>query len=176
MRTPALLLSALLCSSLVACDSGESKPKADPAAEAKAKEEADKKARIEERRKKREADAKAKEEEEAKRKAAIDAVLVLPEKMPKKLDKACKAVAEAQDGFMNRLYEGETVEKWNNAKGTQLPMTIAQCTKQASLEVAACQQNALTIAPPELKKELPELLRGCIDKFGKKAEGDTPPA
>jgi hypothetical protein len=176
MRISAVLLTAILCSSLAACDGGDAKPKADPAAEAKAKEEADKKARIEERRKKREAEAKAKEEEAKKHQEAIDAVLLLPEKMPKKLDKACKAVGDAQDAFMNRLYEGETVTKWNNAKGTQLPMTIAQCTKHASLEVAACQANALTIAPPELKKALPDLLRGCIEKFGKKPEGDTPPA
>ncbi len=176
MRTPALLIAATLCWSLTACDGGSAEKKADPAADAKAKEEEEKKARIEERRKKREAEAKAKEEEEKKKQAAIDAVLVLPEKMPKKLDAACKAVGEAQDGFMNRNYEGETVEKWNNAKATQLPMTVAQCTKQGSLEVAACQQNALATSGPELKKELPALLRGCIDKFGKAPEGVTPPA
>lgn len=176
MRTSVLVLAVTLCSSSLACDSGESKPKANAAADAKASEDDERKKAVEALRKKREAEAKAKEEEEAKKKAAIDAALTLPEKLPKKLDKACKAVGEAHDGFMNRMFEGDTVEKWNQAKGTQIPMTVAQCTKQGSIEVAACQANALNNAPENLKKELPELLRGCIDKFGTKDEGTTPPA
>lgn len=174
--TTALLITATLCTPAIACDGGGGEKKPDPAADARAKEEAEKEARIEERKKKREADAKAKEDEAAKKQAAIDALLVLPEKMPKKLDKACKAVGEAQDAFMNRLFEGEAVEKWNTRKAKMLQTTVSMCNSQASLEVAACQQNALTNAPPELKKSLPDFLRGCIDKFGKPPEGVTPPA
>jgi len=176
MRISALVLSVTLCTSAFACDGGDSKPRADPAAAARAKEKAERDEVRDELRKKREAEQKAKEEAEAAKKAAIAKVLVLPEEMPKKLDKACAAVAEAHDGFMNRMFEDETTEKWNQAKGTQLPMTVSQCTKEGSLEVAACQANALNTAPQELAKELPELLRGCIDEFGEKDEGATPPA
>jgi hypothetical protein len=115
---------------------------------------------------KREADEKAKQEAEAKKTAAIDAVCVLPAKLPKKLDKGCAEVASAYDRFMNRLYEGEIKDKWNSAKGTQLPMTIMQCSKTGSLEVAGCQAAALDKAGPELKEEMSLILKSCIDKFG----------
>lgn len=175
MRTSVLVLAVTLCSSVAACDGGDSKPKA-KAADAQASEADERKKAVEAARKKREAKTKAKEEEEAKKKAAVEAVLVLPEKLPKKLDKACKAAGDAQDAFMNRMFEGEAVEKWNAAKSTQMQKTVADCIKQGSIEVAACQTNALTTAPKDLAKQLPELLRGCIDKFGTKKDGATPPA
>ena len=174
MRTSALALAVTLCS-LSACDSGETQPKADAAADAKASEADDRQKAVEALRQKREAEAKAKEEEEAKRQAAIDALLVLPAEMPKKLDAACKAAGESQDAFMNRMFEGEAVEKWNAAKSTQIQMTVTNCIKQGSIEVAACQSNAMDTAPKELAKQLPDLLRGCIEKFGTKDEGTAPP-
>ena len=174
MRTSALALAVTMCS-LSGCDSGGAKPKADPAADARASEAAEREKAVEARRLKREADAKAKEEEDAKRQAAIDALLVLPSTMPKKLDAACKAAGDAQDAFMNRMFEGEAVEKWNAAKSTQIQMTVTNCVKQGSIEVAACQSNAMDTAPKELAKQLPELLRGCIEKFGTKDEGTAPP-
>lgn len=175
MRNSALVFSVTLCFTLVACDSGNTAPKADPAAEARAKEAEDKKKRVEAKRLEREAGVKEKADAEAKHKEAIAAMLVLPEKMPKKLGKACKAASDAQDAFMLRHYEGEAVEKWNAAKSTQLQKAVAECTKVGNIEVAACQANALTIAPTELKKALPDLLRGCIEKFGKAPEGGAPP-
>ncbi len=177
MRTSAFVLAVTLCSTLSACDSGDTKPKANAnaGAGAQASEAEERKKAVEAARKKREAAAKAKEDEAAKKQAAVDAVLVLPEKMPKKLDKACKAAGDAQDAFMNRMFEGEAVEKWNAAKSTQMQKTVADCIKQANIEVAACQTNALNTAPKDLAKQLPDLLRGCIDKFGKKPEGTAPP-
>lgn len=175
MRTSVLALAVTLCALSSACDSGGSKPKADAAADAKASGDDEREKAVEAARKKREAAAKAKEEEEAKQKAAIDAVLVLPAEMPKKLDAACKAAGEAQDAFMNRMFEGEAVEKWNAAKSTQIQMTVTNCIKQGSIEVAACQSNALNTAPEVLAKQLPDLLRGCIEKFGTKDEGTAPP-
>ncbi len=175
MRTSALIFSVTLCFSLGACDSGNSAPKPNPAADAKAKEADEKKKRVEAKRLEREAKAKAEKEEAAKHQAAIDALLVLPEKMPKKLDKACKAASEAQDAFMLRHYDGDAVEKWNAAKSSQLQMAVATCTKLGSIESAACQANALATAPTELKKALPDILRGCMEKFGKPAAGGPPP-
>lgn len=175
MRTSALVFSVTLCFTLGACDSGDKAPKADAAADAKAKEAEEKKKRVEAKRLEREAAEKAKVEEAAKRQAAIDALLVLPEKMPKKLDKACKAASEAEDAFMLRHFDGEAVEKWNGAKSSQLQMAVATCKKLGSIEAAACQVNALETAPPEMKKALPDLKRGCMEKFGKPAEAAAPP-
>ncbi len=175
MRTSVLVFSVTLCFSLGACDSGNSAPKADPAAEAKAKEMEEKAQRVEAKRLEREAAVKAKEDDEAKHKEAVAAMLVLPETMPKKLDAACKEASDAQDAFMLRHYDGEAVEKWNAAKSSQLQMAVTQCIKVASLKVAACQANALNLAPPELKKALPDLLRGCIEKFGTAPEGAAAP-
>ncbi len=167
MRTSALLLAVTLCSCLVACDSGGSEKKADPAAEAKAKEEEDKQKRIEERRKKREAEQKAEEDAAAAKKAKIDALLVLPETMPKKLDKACDAVGEAQTAFIERSFDAAAAAK---AK-TGSTMTVKTCKENSNIEVAACQKNALDNADKELGKDLPALLAGCIEKFGTKPEG-----
>lgn len=176
MRTSALVFSVILCFTVGACDSGNSAPKADPAADAKAKEIEDKKKRVEAKRLEREAKAKALVDGEAKHKEAVAAMLVLPEKMPKNLDKGCKAASDAQDAFMLRHYDGEAIEKWNAAKATQLQMAVTQCTTVGSIEVAACQANALNTAPTELKKALPDLLRGCIEKFAPKGAAPPPPA
>ncbi|MBL4688491.1 MAG: hypothetical protein JKY37_28135 [Nannocystaceae bacterium] len=114
---------------------------------------------------------KAKEDAIVAKQAAVDAICVLPEKLPKKLDKACDEVSTAHDAFMVRLYseKPETIEKWTAGKTMQLSMTVAQCKKAGSLEVAACQAHALTQAGAEIKKELPAIFRTCIEKFG------TPP-
>lgn len=157
-----------------ACDSGPSEEEKKAAEEAAAKKAAEEKALeegIAKRKAEREAKEKEKEEAEKKRLAEIDALCVLPDKMPKNLDKACAGVAEANDGFMLRLYEGEAITKWNAAKGTQLQMTKATCMKTGSLEAAACQINAMNNAPPEHKKALPEILKTCIEKFRKTEEG-----
>ena len=166
---PTLLASALLLPAL-ACDKAEEK-KEDKAPE-KTDEEKLAEERVAKKRAEREAKEKAdKEAAEAKAKT-LDEICVLPDpkEMPKNLEKACKAVAQANDDFMNRLYEGDAVTRWNEAKGTQLPMTEGQCTTTGSIEVAACQVNALNQAPSELRKKLPDLLKACMEKFG----GDAP--
>ncbi|HFE46559.1 MAG TPA: hypothetical protein ENJ18_13875 [Nannocystis exedens] len=140
---------------------------------AEAKKKADEKS-LADRKAKREAEQKAKEDAEKAEKAAIDALAVLPETMPKKLDKACAARAQAEDDFMNKHYEGEAVEKWNKAKGTQLGFAKQSCLKAGSLEVPACQIEALNNAPTELRKKLPDLLRACMDKFGKEGSAAPP--
>lgn len=179
LRLTALPVLASLLFIPVACDSGGDAPSAEAkAAEAKAQEEAELQKRLEERRKKREAEQKAKEEEEAKKEAALDALAVLPEgvKMPKKLDKACAAVGEAQMAFFERMYEGETLEKLKSSAGTAIPMTVGTCKKSGAIEVAVCQKHALETAPPDMKQALSLILRKCIDKFGKNpGSGAVPP-
>jgi hypothetical protein len=121
-----------------------------------------------ERKAKREADDKAKGEAVEAKRAAIDKITVLPEKLPKKLEDACNAVGEAQDRFMQRLHTGDVLTKWTEAKENQIPMTIVQCASASSLQVAGCQTSALDNAGPELKEDLPEILKVCIDKYGPK--------
>jgi hypothetical protein len=169
---------ALLISASAACDSGgEDKSAANAAAEAKAKEDAELEKRLAERKKKREAEQKAKEEEAAKKEAALDALAIVPEgaDMPKKLDKACAAVGEAQMAFFERHYEGESLEKLKSSAGTAIPMTVTTCKKSGSIEAAVCQKHALDTAPTEMKQELSMLLRKCIDKFGKQPAGGVAP-
>lgn len=171
MRTT---FSLVLVSMLLACG-GNAEAEAKKAAEAKAAAEEKKKMDEALAKRKAEREAKAQAEEDAKKKVeeAIAKVAVLPEKMPKDLVKACDAVAEAQDEFMKRHYKDEALKKWEAGKGTQLPMTKVQCTQSDSIEVAACQKNALDTAPTELRKKLPDLLRVCIEKFGKKGAPPT---
>jgi hypothetical protein len=168
--------SLTLCLVLLACDSA---PQAAPTAEAddKAAEDAELEKRLEERKQQRLAEQKAAEEAEAKKQAAMEAVAIVPDTLPKGLGKACDAVGESYDAFMNRMYadDPETLQKWNDAKGTQLPMTVATCVKGASIEAAACQKHALDNAPEELAGEQTELLRFCIDKYGKASKGGAVP-
>lgn len=161
-----VLGSPLLCMA-VACGGGT------PPAEAKKTEEVkvepkktdDEDAGVAKRRLDREAKAAAakKAEEDAAKK--IDEITVLPAKLPKKLDKACDEVNTAFDGFMKRASSDTT--SWDSKKGTQLGMMKKTCM-EATVEVAACQANALTNATPELLKEIPTILGKCIEKFSKK--------
>jgi hypothetical protein len=177
--TPRRILSPILALPFLAapmgCDSGNEEKPAAAAADAEPEmSEQDKRiqARIQKRKDEEAAAQKAIDDAEAAKQEALDKITVLPEKLPKKLDKACAEVAEANDRFMLRLYEGPTVEKWNQAKGTQLGMTKANCQKSGSLEVAACQIAAMDAAGPELKKALPDIFKVCIEKFGNKEGGE----
>lgn len=175
-RTPALLVALALGVSLGACDDSAKKEAA--AREAAAKAEAEEQARaLEERRKKREAEEKAAAEAEKKHQEQIAALAVLPEKFPKKLDKACDMMVEAQNEFMNRAYadEPEKLEKWKANPAAQ-QMIAATCKKGGSVEAAACQAHALEKAPVDFAKSFPELLAACNEKFGAAKGGGVPPA
>ncbi|MEM6997120.1 MAG: hypothetical protein AAF721_41835 [Myxococcota bacterium] len=168
-----LVALPLLLSFSVACDSSaKSESAADKKAAAAKAEEEETAKRIAARKEKRLAEEKAKQDAIDAKQAKVDAVCVLPEQVPKKLDKACAAVSDAHDAFMLRLYadKPEVIEKWNGGKKMQLDLTVGQCKKTGSLEVAACQANALTNATAEIKKEIPAIFKTCIDKFG------SPPA
>jgi hypothetical protein len=143
-------------SELEAAKKQEEKKKAEDEAMAKRKTE-------------REAKEKAEKDAEAAVAAQIDALCVLPEKMPKKLDDACAARAKAEDDFMNKHFDGDARAKWNEAKGTQLGFAKQSCIKTAKIEVPACQVEAMNNAPAEFKTKLPDLLRRCMDKFGTEA-------
>jgi hypothetical protein len=166
-RTSKLILSSLLlCAWLPACDKQEAAKQDDKqASPEKSEEEKQVEERLAAKRAARDAEAKAAEDKVN----AIKALAVLPEQMPKDLKAACKGVAEAQDQFMQKHYEGEGLQRWNEAKGTQMGMLETGCVKSGSIEIAACQINAMNNAPAEFKKDLPDVLKACIDKFGAEA-------
>ena len=125
-------------------------------------------AALEERRKEREAKEAAAKKAEDERKAQLDALTVLPDKLPKDVKKACQAVADANVAFMERAMadDPDALARWQELKASQVSMTIQQCTREGSLEVAACQAAALEKAPPDFKKDIPLIFMHCKDKFG----------
>lgn len=166
--------SLTLCALLAGACKGEPTPAPKPAPsaaeQAKAAQEARIAQAIKEKRAKREAEEKAAAAAKAKTQAAVDALLVLPKKVPKRLRlaKACNQVTKAYDDFMHRVYSGKVVEQWDDgAKKMPLSMTKKKCLG-GNVSVALCQINALKNAPPELKKSAPAIFRGCFDKFGGK--------
>jgi hypothetical protein len=169
LRALALLLPLLSAATFTAsgCDSAKDAPAEDPAK--KAEEAPPAEDPLAKRKAEREAKAKAAEEAAAAEAAAIDALAVLPDVLPKKLDKACEERTKGEDDFMHKHYEGEALAKWESAKGTQLGFAKQGCVDAGSIEVAACQVNAMKNAPTELRKKLPDLLKRCMEKFGGKA-------
>ena len=173
-RTAKLILSSfLLCALLPACDKKEEKK--DDKKEEKSDVDQKTEERLAKKRAEREAAAKAVEDKAN----AIKALAVLPAEMPKDLEAACDGVAAAQDAFMQKHYEGEGLQRWEEAKGTQMGMLKTGCIKAGSIEIAACQAAAMGAAPGEYKKDLPDILAACIDTFGAGAGGEgaaAPPA
>lgn len=163
-----LLSSILLCTCVTACDKAGDKKDEKKAEEPSA---ADKE--VEERLAKKRAEREAAEKAAAEKVEAIKALAVLPAEMPKDLEAACNGVATAQDEFMKRNFDGEGLQKWEEAKGTQMGMMKTSCIKAQSIEIAACQTNAMNTAPTEFKKDLPDILSACIDKFGATDGGEA---
>lgn len=166
VRFSALILSASLSWASVGCGPSEAEQAAArAAAEKAAAEKAAMEAELAAKKAKREAEKKAAEDAKKAYEAKVDALCVVPETLPKKLDKACADVAKANDDFMTRMYTGEALERWQKAKQMQLGMTTSQCMKTGSIEVAACQIAAMNGAGEDMKKGLPDLLRRCIEKY-----------
>ena len=140
---------------------GETKPaevKKEAEAPAPAKVEAPNKFKAE-----REAKAKAAEEAAANKVKQVDALTVLPAKLPKKLPAACAELNTAMDTFMLKWFPAN----WPMQKTKQLNDLKESCNS-GTIEQAACQANALANTPEELNKAVPDLFGACMEKFGKK--------
>ena len=166
MRNLAASVLALLF--VVACDSkSETKPGADDLAAKKAAEEEEAAKKVEERRKKREAEDAAKAEAEAARKQEIEALCVVPKdaKKPKKLDKACEDLAQAQMDYFARQYEKEpeTLEKMKATAPLQKANILKMCT---SMDVAMGLKHAFDNAPAGFASSTNDLIATCIQKLG----------
>lgn len=169
MRTLAASSLALLL--VVACDSkSDSKPSADDLAAKKAAEDEAAAKKLEERKKKREEEAAAKAKAEEERKAAIEALCVVPKdvKKPKKLDKACEDLAQAQMDFFARQYEKEpeTLEKMKATAPLQRANMMKMCT---SMDVAVGLKHAFDNAPLGFAESTNDLIATCIQKLGAEA-------
>jgi hypothetical protein len=171
MRTLAPACLALLL--LTACDSG-SKPKQSPddAAAKKAASEAEDAKKIEERRKKREEEAAAKAKADEERKQQIEALCVVPPdvKKPKKLDKACEDLAQAQMDFFARQYaaEPETLEKMKATAPLQKANILKMCS---SMDVALGLKHAFDTAPMGFASSTNDLIATCLQKLGQPEAG-----
>lgn len=173
---PTRILSIALCLgfALPACDSGDDEAAKALLAAAEAKKKAEEEA-MAKRKAEREAKQAAEKQAEEEKKALVASVAVLPEKLPKKLDAACEDASKAQDEFMLKFHmtTPEKKAKWDEAKATQLGMAKKTCMG-TNIEVAACQANAMRNASEQISKELPAILRTCIEKFsGDSAEGQV---
>ena len=166
MKRPALALALLALPLACGGETKTEEPKKTDAAAPKGEPaKAPEDDAVAKRRAKREADEKAAKEAEAARIAAVEALAVLPEKLPKDIKKACDAVADAQLKFFEKMFEGAELEKLKAAQGTQRPMAIASCTKSGSIQAAACQANALNAATDKsLGKSISDIMRVCLEK------------
>ena len=163
---------------VVACDSGGSAPVETKKAPAEEELDAETKARIAERKAKREAEAKAKADAEAKLGSEIERVCVVPDKIEKDFVKACDGVGKAHDEYIRRSGDADAISAWDGGGSERaIPMTVVQCTQADSVEVAACQKNALDNLGPEMKDHLKKFLQACIDKYASKRapKGTAPP-
>lgn len=166
MRTLAATVIALVLA--VACDSkSETKPSTDDLAAKKAAEDEENAKKVEERRKKREAEEAAKVKAEEERKQQIEALCVVPEdaKKPKKLDKACEDLAQAQMDFFARQYaeEPETLEKMKATAPLQKANILKMCT---SMDVAVGLKHAFDNAPLGFASSTNDIIATCIQKLG----------
>lgn len=109
---------------------------------------------------------------------AVDAVAIVPPDAPTDLKSACEGLAEAYDAFMRRGND-EAVLKWvNEGRGKKLSAQKSNCIQRKSVEIAACQINALTNAPEQFQhheggKTARRILIRCVEKFG---DGSAAPA
>lgn len=128
---------------------------------------------------KRQDERKRKQAEDDARKAAalaeLDALAVLPDKLPSNLDAACKQMLAAYDGFMRRALEGDQLTKWTTG-GDEMQVAVfrKECLKR-DIKVAACQTHALTAAGKQQAPHLADLLQRCALKFGEVGGAVAPP-
>jgi hypothetical protein len=166
IRPLAAFASLVVVALCAACDSPapDTKPEADAKAAA---EDAALKMRAAE----REAKAATEKQAAVDLVAAIDELTVLPEKLPKDLEIACKGMAKAYDAYMRTVLEGDMKTKWETG-GNEAQMTVfdAACKKKASLEAAACQTEAFGKMTPEHEPHLSAIMTRCVQEFAKPAE------
>ena len=69
------------------------------------------------------------------------------------------------DGTFHFEADSDARERWEQAREVQLSMTIAQCMKVGSIEIAACQAHAMRRAAPELRGDPAHLRRMMMEEW-----------
>ena len=155
-----------LVSLLAGCDGGAAEEAAKKAAEAKAAEEKAAEEKAAKRQAEREQKAAAEAEAAKAKQAAIEAMTVLPDKLPTKLDKACDGLVAAYDAYMRTVLEGDLKTKWETGGNEmQLKLQRVECKKRP-VNVAACQTLALSRMKPEHEQDMGTIFTRCNEKFG----------
>jgi hypothetical protein len=118
----------------------------------------------------REAAAKARSELEERRHAEIDEATRLPAELPDDLGLACEAVISAHDEFMKRGNEKDVLS-WHDGRRKALGKRRTQCISVGSVQVAACEAEALQHEFPALAdlsrvEAARRVTQRCLDKFG----------
>lgn len=158
--TPAILALAALAA--LGCDSAKTDDAAaKQKADAEAKATKDKEA-LAQRKAEREAAEKKQADEAAALKSKIDALAVIPDGLPKKLDKACEAMLAAYDGYMQKVLQGDMLTKWKTG-GNEMQLAVfrKECLKR-DIPTAMCQAHALGAATPDLEKNLADIMQACV--------------
>ncbi len=161
----------MMCSSLVcvvtpsACDSGQDTTKNTKSIEAtNADRDTKADAALADRKAKREAEAREAAAAKREQEAELDALAVIPESLPKSLDKACDAMLKSYDSFMQTTLEGDMLTKWKTG-GNEMQLAVfrKECLKR-DIATAACQAHALGQATPQLSPRLADIMQACADK------------
>jgi hypothetical protein len=118
----------------------------------------------------REAKARAKRELEERRRGELDDAARLPAELPPDLASACDAVMAAHDEFMKRGDERDVLA-WHDGRRKSLGQRRTQCINLGSIQVAACEAEALQQQFPSLS-DVPRadaarmVTEHCVEKFG----------
>lgn len=118
----------------------------------------------------RKAKAQAEQELEERRRSEIDAAARLPEPLPGDLESACDALTASYDEFMKRGSERDVL-KWHDGRRKDLGKRRSSCIKVGSVEVAACEAEALaedfpSLADVERTEAARMIMNRCVEKFG----------
>jgi vacuolar-type H+-ATPase subunit I/STV1 len=122
----------------------------------------------------REAAAKARRELEERRRAEIDEAARLPaellDDLADDLGRACEAVMSAHDEFMKRGNEKDVLS-WHDGRRKALGKRRTQCISVGSVQVAACEAEALQHEFPALAdlsrvEAARRVAQHCLEKFG----------
>lgn len=117
----------------------------------------------------------AEDAKKAEAAARVDALAVLPAKLPKNLEAGCKQMLAAYDAFMRKVLKGDQLTKWTTG-GDEMQVAVfrKECLKR-NVKVAACQAHALGQATSELEPQLPDIMQRCAAKFGDDAVAASAP-
>jgi len=112
---------------------------------------------------------------EAELRALADAVAIVPQDKPRTLALACKAMARAMDGLVQRQFAADAtgLAEWNADKATMLADLEKRCLDEDTLDSASCKAHAMTHADDRLVGDAFGLMQRCDEKLKPPAKPDA---